>query len=98
MNATTKTPLIVAFAVVAVLFVLFGIGAMTVTMMNAGWMGSGFMNGNGMTLAPARSAGVGDGWRGGISGMGGMSWMWIPTLLTLGLGALLGWVAFGKKA
>jgi hypothetical protein len=27
-----------------------------------------------------------------------MSWMWIPTLLTLGLGVLLGWVIFGKKA
>jgi len=37
---------------------------------------------------------------GGIMGsgrMGGISWMWIPTLLTLGLGVLLGWVIFGKK-
>ena len=29
--------------------------------------------------------------------MGGISWMWIPTLLTVGLGILLGWVIFGKK-
>ena len=28
---------------------------------------------------------------------GGFSWMWIPTLLTLGLGVLLGWLIFGKK-
>jgi hypothetical protein len=38
---------------------------------------------------------------GGMMGngrMGGISWMWIPTLLTLGLGVLLGWVIFGKKA
>jgi hypothetical protein len=37
---------------------------------------------------------------GGMMGggmMGGISWMWIPTLLTLGLGVLLGWVLFGKK-
>ena len=38
---------------------------------------------------------------GGMMGsgrMGGISWMWIPTFLTLGLGVLLGWVIFGKKA
>ena len=37
---------------------------------------------------------------GGMMGrgmMGGVSWMWFPTLLTLGLGLLLGWVIFGKK-
>jgi hypothetical protein len=34
---------------------------------------------------------MGHGW------IGGMSWMWIPTLLTLVLGVLLGWVIFGKK-
>lgn len=37
---------------------------------------------------------------GGMMGsgmMGGISWMWIPTVLTLGLGILLGWVIFGKK-
>ena len=37
---------------------------------------------------------------GGMMGrgtMGGISWMWIPTLLTLGIGILLGWAIFGKK-
>ena len=36
---------------------------------------------------------------GGMMGsrtMGGTSWMWIPTLLTLGIGTLLGWVVFGN--
>ena len=38
---------------------------------------------------------------GGMMGggmMGGISWMWISTFLTLGLGVLLGWLIFGKKA
>ena len=38
--------------------------------------------------------------RGGMMGsgmMGGISWMWIPTLLTLGIGILLGWAIFDKK-
>ena len=37
---------------------------------------------------------------GGMMGsgmMGGISWMWIPTLLTLGIGILLGWAIFAKK-
>ena len=37
---------------------------------------------------------------GGMMGsgrMGGTSWMWIPTLLTLGIGILLGWAIFGKQ-
>jgi hypothetical protein len=29
--------------------------------------------------------------------MGGISWMWIPTLLTLGVGILLGWAIFKKR-
>ncbi len=33
----------------------------------------------------------------GVGMMAGISWMWIPTLLTLGLGVLLGWVLFAKK-
>jgi hypothetical protein len=38
--------------------------------------------------------------RGGMMGsgmMGGISLMWIPTLLTLGIGILLGWAIFAKK-
>jgi len=37
---------------------------------------------------------------GGMMGsgmMGGINWMWIPTLITLGIGILLGWAIFGKK-
>jgi len=29
--------------------------------------------------------------------MGGISWMWIPTVIVLGLGIFLGWAIFGKK-
>jgi hypothetical protein len=29
--------------------------------------------------------------------MGGISWMWIPALIFLGLGIFLGWAIFGKK-
>ena len=37
---------------------------------------------------------------GGMMGsgmMGGISWMWIPTLLTLGIGILLGWPSSEKS-
>jgi hypothetical protein len=33
----------------------------------------------------------GSGW------MGERSWMWTPTLVTLGLGIVIGWVLFKKK-
>ena len=33
----------------------------------------------------------------GSGAMGGISWMWIPTLLMAGLVALLVWVIFGQK-
>ena len=81
MNESSKTPLIIAFVVVVVLFLIFG-GAMTGSMMGGGMMGQGGIGGYRM----------GQGW---ING--GFSWMWIPTLLTLGLGILLGWVIFAKK-
>jgi hypothetical protein len=29
--------------------------------------------------------------------MGGISWIWIPILITLGIGILLGWAIFKKK-
>jgi hypothetical protein len=70
MNESSNTPLVIAFVVV-VLFLIFGGGAMTGSMLSGGMMGHGWI--------------------------GGFSWMWIPTLLTLGLGFLLGWVIFGKK-
>jgi len=37
---------------------------------------------------------------GGMMGtgyMGGISWMWLPTVLTLGVGILLGWAIFRNK-
>lgn len=40
------------------------------------------------------------GMNGGMHGSGWMnerSWMWTPTLLTLGLGVVLGWAIFKKK-
>jgi len=71
MNESSKTPLVVAFVVVVVLFLIFGGGTMTGSMMSGGMMGQGWI--------------------------GGFSWMWIPTLLTLALGLLLGWMIFAKK-
>ena len=71
MSETSKTHLVIAFVVVVVLFLIFGGGAMTGSMMSGGMMGHG--------------------------GIGGFSWMWTPTLLTLCLGVLLGWVIFGQK-
>ena len=44
MDATTKTPLVIALAVVALLL-LFGGGMTTGTMMSGGYMGSGSMGG-----------------------------------------------------
>ena len=72
MNEMSKTPLVIAFVVVVVLFLIFGGGMMTGSMMSGGMMGHGWI-------------------------AGGFSWMWIPTLLTLCLGVLLGWLIFGKK-
>ena len=33
----------------------------------------------------------------GSGKMGGISWMWIPTLVTLGIGVMLGWTIFAKE-
>jgi hypothetical protein len=46
------------------------------------------------------SAMTGSMMNGGMMGqgyIGGIRWMWIPTLLTLAAGVLLGWAIFGKK-
>jgi uncharacterized membrane protein YciS (DUF1049 family) len=71
MNTKNNSPLVIAFVVVLVLFLLFGGGAMSGGMMNDGVHGSGWMVDRG--------------------------WMWTPTLITLGLGVVLGWVIFNKK-
>ena len=33
----------------------------------------------------------------GSGSRGGINWMWIPTVITLGIGMLLGWAILGKK-
>ena len=82
MNESSKTPLVIAFVVVVALFLIFGGGAMTGSMIGGGMMGQAGTAGHRM----------GQGW---ING--GFSWMWIPTLVTLGLGAVLGWLIFGRN-
>jgi hypothetical protein len=74
MNEASRTPLVVAFVVVVVLFLIFGGWAMTGSMMSSG--GAGMM---------------GRGWTDGVG------WVWIPTLLILVLGVVLGWLIFAKK-
>ena len=81
MNASNKTPLVIAFIIVILLFLIFG-GTVAGSMMGGGMMGPGGIAGYRM----------GHGW---ING--GFSWMWIPTLLTLALGILLGWAIFARK-
>ncbi len=76
MNESNKTPLIIAFIVVVLLFLVFGGGAMSGSFMGGGMMGGGPI---------------------GDHRVGGFGWMWIPTLVTLGVGVLLGWMIFGKK-
>jgi hypothetical protein len=43
MKSTNNTPLVIAFSVIVVLFLLFGGGAMTGGMMNGGMSGNGWM-------------------------------------------------------
>ncbi len=45
MDAPTRTALVIAFVVVALLLLLFGGGIMTGTMMSGGMIGSGSMGG-----------------------------------------------------
>jgi len=80
MYETSKTPLLIAFVVVVVLFLIFGGWAMTG--MGGGMMGQGGIGGYRMG-------------HGLING--GFSWLWIPTLLSLSLGVVLGWAIFAKK-
>ena len=71
MDATSKAALVIAFVFAALLFLLFGGGMTTGTMLGVGMMGSG--------------------------SLGGISWMWFPTLLVVVLGAVLFSVFIGKK-
>jgi hypothetical protein len=71
MDAPSKIALVVAFAIAALLLLLFGGGMTTGTIMSGGMMGSG--------------------------SMGGISWMWLPTLLVVALGVALFSALSGKK-
>jgi hypothetical protein len=71
MDSSSKTALVIAFAVIALLLLLFGGGMATGTMFSGGMMGSG--------------------------SMGGISWMWLPTLLVVVLGIALFSAISGKK-
>ncbi len=83
MNGISKTGLVIAFAVVLVLFLFLSGGMVIGGMMGGGVLGSDQM---------------GWGWgRMGGGMMGGIGWMWLPTLLTLGLGVMLGWAIWAKK-
>ncbi len=82
MDESNKTGLVIAFVVVVVLFLVFGGGAMSGSFMG----GVGMMDGRTM----------GDGTM-GQGRIGAFGWMWIPTLITLGIGLFLGWLLFAKK-
>jgi len=69
-------------ALVVVVVLFLIFGGWAMTGMGGGMMGQGGIGGYR----------IGHAW---ING--GFSWLWIPTLLTLGLGVLLGWLIFGKK-
>ena len=75
MKRKANRSLVVAFVVVVVLFLFFGVLGMTGGIMNGG-MHSG-MNENGF--------------------MGERSWVWFPTIITLVLGVVLGWMLYKKK-
>lgn len=70
MITATNSSLVVAFAVVVLLFVFFAGGALMEGMSNGGMEGGGWM---------------------GVS-----TWMWTPTLLSLGLGVVLVRVIYKK--
>ena len=65
MNESNKTPLIIAFVVVVVLFLIFGYGSMGGSMMNGGMMGQGWTGGFGWMWIPTLLTliiGIGLGW------------------------------------
>jgi hypothetical protein len=83
MNASNKTPLMIALVLIAALFVMFaalflgfGSGAMSGSAMHGTAMGSGMM---------------------GYGTVGGFSWMWIPILLTASLIGLVGWMILARR-
>ena len=68
------------------LIIAFVVVVLLFLVFGGGAMSGSFMGGGMMGGGP-----IGD------HGVGGFGWMWIPTVITLGIGVLLGWMIFGKK-
>ena len=65
MNESNRTPLVIVFVVVVVLFLIFGYGSMGGSMMNGGMMGQGWTGGFGWMWIPTLLTlvlGMGLGW------------------------------------
>ena len=91
-NGALVVALIAVVALVIVgLFVLAGSGAMTGGSFGGGVMTGGGHGGGAMTGGRMGEGVTGSAWKGGLG------WMWIPAVLTVGLGALLAWGILGKK-
>jgi len=71
MKTMNNTPLVLAFIIVSIIFLLLSGGAITMTMMNSEINKNGLMN--------------------------NISWLWLPTIVTFLISALLGWTIFWKK-
>ena len=83
MTIINSKPLIIVFAIMIVLFLLFCGGALIVTFESVEMAGNGMMIGDGGTMGSMWSKGI--------------SWMWMPTVLFLVLSILLARVLFVKK-
>jgi hypothetical protein len=68
---TSKTPIVIAFIAVVMVFLIFAGGALADSGMVGGTLGH-------RTVA-------------------GLSWIWIPTFFTMGLGVMVGLVLFRKS-
>lgn len=69
------------------LIIAFVVVVVLFLVFGGGAMSGSFMGGGGMMGGGTTNRGS----------MGGYPWMWIPTLITLGIGVWLGWMIFGKK-
>jgi hypothetical protein len=69
------------------LIIAFVVVVVLFLVFGGGAMSGSFMGGGGMMGRGSMGQG----------GIGGYGWMWIPTLITLGVGVLLGWLIFGKS-
>ena len=72
MKTMSNPPLVLAFIIVVVVFLLSCGGAITMTMMQSEINKNGFFN--------------------------SISWMWVPTIVTLLISILLGWALYNKRS